>query len=266
MAKLNFENKWVLVTGASSGLGREIARLMAKNEKANLIITARRIERLKELKKEIEATGNTSVEILQTDLADMNDVDKLFEKATEIADIDALVNNAGITSYKISHESDIPLYEKIFNVNCMAPMRLTLKFLSYFEKKGGGAILNVTSETGLIPIPYQNAYSASKHAIQAFTEGLIMEYRKSKVTICSFAPGGIITEMITNAGLDKKIEIDSIFNMKAEVVARKAIKIFKKKKFYSVPGILNKATVFVVRFMPRKLIALMSENIYRPPV
>jgi len=268
MAQLNFENKWVLITGASSGLGREIARYMAKHEHAHLVIAARRRERLEALKQEIESAGNTRVEVLETDLDRKEEVDRLFEKATAIADIYGVINNAGITVYKITEEADLETYEKIVNVNLMAPVRLTLKFLTYFLQKGEGAILNVTSETGLLPIPYQNAYSASKHAIQAFTEGLYMEYRryrKKGIFISSFAPGGIITEMIINAGLGEKIKTDSIFNMKAEVVAQKAVKAFKKKKFLSVPGILNKATVFTARFISRKTLARFSELIYRPP-
>lgn len=265
MAKLNFKDKWILITGASSGLGREMARLLAKREKAHLVVTARRKERLEDLKTEIESSGNTRVEILQADLNNTDDVELVFKKAVEIADIYAVINNAGLSFYNISKETDIDVFEKIIRVNLLAPMRLCLKFISYFQQKGGGAILNITSETGLVLVPYQSAYSASKHGIQAFTEGLHMEYRGSGITICSFAPGGVITEMITNIGLEKKIELHSRVNMKADIAARKAIKAFKKKKFLVVPGLLNKATVFVVRFLPRWLVAFLAEIIYRPP-
>lgn len=265
MTKLNFEGKWVLITGASSGLGREIARILAKEEKAHLVVTARRKERLEDLKKEIESSGPTRVEILPADLGNPGDVELIFKKAVEIADIYALINNAGLSFYNIAKESDIDIFEKIFQVNLLAPMRLSLKFLSYFQQKGEGAIINITSETGLMIVPYQTAYSASKHGIQAFTEGLHMENRDSGITICSFAPGGVITEMITNIGLEKKIELNSPFNMKADKAARKAVQAFKKKKYLVVPGLLNKSTVFVARFLPRKLVARLAEIIYRPP-
>ncbi|MCU0288622.1 MAG: SDR family oxidoreductase [Acidobacteria bacterium] len=265
MAKLNFKDKWVLITGASSGLGREIALIMAKEEKAHLVVTARRIERLENLKKEIESSGNTRVEILAADLSKLDDVESVFKKAVEIADIYALINNAGISFYNIAKESDIDIFEKIIQVNLLAPMRLSLKFLSYFQKKGAGAIINITSETGLVIVPYQSAYSASKHGIQAFTEGLHMENKERGIAICSFAPGGVITEMITNIGLDKKIELNSPFNMKPHIAARKAVQAFKKKKFLVVPGLLNKSTVFVARLLPRKVVARLAEIIYRPP-
>ena len=242
-----------------------MARILAKEEKAHLVITARRKERLEDLKTEIESSGNTRVEIIQADLSNPSDVELVFKKAVEIADIYALINNAGTSFYNISKVSDMDIFEKIIQVNLRAPMRLCLTFISYFQQKGKGAILNITSETGLLIVPYQTAYSASKHGIQAFTEGLHMEYRNSGITICAFAPGGVITEMITNIGLEKKIELHSRVNMKVDIAARKAIKTFKNKKYLSVPGLLNKATVFVARFLPRRLVAHFAEMIYRPP-
>jgi uncharacterized protein len=264
MAKLNFNDKWVLITGASSGLGRAIAIFMAKNEKANLIIAARRTERLEQLKKEIQSSGNIKVEIITIDLSEPEGAEILFKKATNTADIYAVINNAGITFYGKTEVSQLDRFKKIINVNLNSLMILNLMFFSWFEKKGEGAILNITSEAGLIPTPFQTVYSASKHAAQAFTEGLRMENRKSKVVISSFAPGGIATEMLTKSGLDKKHDLDSPFNMKAEKVAKLAVKAFKKKKFLSVPGFMNKIIVLLVRLVPRKLAAAMSELVYRP--
>jgi len=265
MAKLNFREKWVLVTGASSGLGREMARCLAEKEGAHLVIAARRKERLQALKQEIEAACNSRVEVLEADVGSAEGVDQLFKKAVKIADIYAVVNNAGITFYGPSTVSDLDFFEKIITVNLMAVIRLSLKFLSYFLQKGEGAILNISSEAAFVPIPYQDAYSASKHAVQAFTEGLYMEYRKSGIVISSAAPGGIATEMLALSGLDKKHGMDSPFNMKAKAAARKVIKAFKKKKFVYVPGIVNKLTVFLIRFFPRKWAARITELIYRPP-
>lgn len=265
MAKLNFKNKWILITGASSGLGKEMARYLAVKENANVIIAARRKGNLDELKKEIESACNSQVIVLEADVSTSQGVDQLFQDAVKAADIDAVVNNAGITFYGISVESQLDYFQKIINVNLNAVMRLSLKFLSYFQQRGSGALLNITSETAFIPIPFQNVYAASKHAAQAFTEALYMEYRKSGIVISSVAPGGIATEMLTLSGLDKKHGMDSPFNMKADVAARKAIKAFKRKKFVYVPGFMNKLTVFLVRFFPRKWVARMTALIYDPP-
>ncbi len=265
MAKLNFENKWVLVTGASSGLGKEIALYLARNEKANLIISARRMDRLEELKKEIKSSSDSEVKIIQADLGKSEDVETLFSKSTEMADLYALVNNAGLTFYGKAEAAELERFQLITRLNFLALVTLSLRFLDWFENKGTGAILNVTSEAGFVPIPYQAVYAASKHAAQAFTEALIMENRKSPVVISSYAPGGIATEMLSYSGLDKKYSPDSAVNMNAAKAAKLAVKAFKKKKFLYVPGIMNKLTVFLVRFFPRKLVAWASELIYRPP-
>ena len=266
MAKLNFKNKWVLVTGASSGLGRAIALYLAKHEEANLVITARRKDRLEQLKEEIESSFNTGVKIIPADLSKREDVDFLFKQAVETTDIYAVINNAGFTFYGKAEADKLDYFEEIIAVNLNALMVLTLRFLSMFQQKGKGvrAILNITSEAAFVPVPYQAVYSASKHAAQAFTEALGMENRKSKVVISSFAPGGIATEMLTKSGLDKKHDMDSPFNMKVEKVAEKAVKAFKKKKFVSVPGIVNKLILLLVRFSQRKVVAAASELIFRP--
>jgi short-subunit dehydrogenase len=95
MAKLNFKNKWVLVTGASSGLGKSIAEYLASREKANLVIVARRKDRLEKLKEDIETNYGTKVECLVADLSDEAHVERLFKESVEIGDIYAVVNNAG---------------------------------------------------------------------------------------------------------------------------------------------------------------------------
>ncbi|MGE5342577.1 MAG: SDR family NAD(P)-dependent oxidoreductase [Candidatus Omnitrophota bacterium] len=265
MTQLSFKNKWILITGASSGLGKAIAIHLARNENANLVLAARRKPQLEELKKEIEASSDSLVKIVPTDLSRKEDVENLFQKAVEIADIYAVINNAGLTFYGRTNMEHIETFEQIIDVNMRALMILTLRFLSFFKKKGEGAILNITSEAGLIPTPYQAIYSASKHAAQVFTEALCMENKKNGMTICSFAPGGIATEMLAKSGLDKKYSFDSPFNMNVDKTARLAIQAFKRKKFIVVPGFLNKVAVFFVRFFPRRLVACAVEYIYKLP-
>jgi len=265
MEKLNFKNKWVLITGASSGLGKAIALYMSKHEGANLVITARRKEQLENLKNEIESSCDRKVETIQGDLGIKEDVERIFKESTELADIFAVINNAGATYYGVTDYDHIDTFEKIIDVNLKACMVLTLRFLDLFKKKGEGAILNITSEAGLMITPFQTAYSASKHAIQAFTEAVYMENKGSGITISSFAPGGIATEMLTKSGLDKKHGLDSPFNMDVNKAARLAVKSFKKKKFLTVPGIMNKLTVVLARLFSRKLVGNLSAQIYKLP-
>jgi uncharacterized protein len=264
MAKLQFKDKWVLITGASSGLGRAIALHMARKEQANLVIAARRKERLEQLKQEIESTVDREVKIITADLSRPGDVENLFRQTVETVNLYAIINNAGLTFYGKTTTEHFETYNNIIEVNLKALITLSLKFLEWFEARGEGAILNVTSEAGMVPVPYQLVYSASKHAAQVFTEGLRVENRNSNVTISSFAPGGIATEMLTKSGLDKKHGLDSPFNMNVDKAATLAIKCFKKKKFVVVPGLMNKITVLLTRFLPRRLVVTASEKVYRP--
>jgi uncharacterized protein len=264
MAKLDFREKWVLITGASSGLGRAIALHMAGKEKAHLIITARRTRQLEQLQKEIQSSGDTRVRMITADLSQPREVDELFNRAIEIADLYAVINNAGFTFYGKAGIADLGTFDKIMAVNFQAVMNLTLHFLAYFQQKGEGAILNITSEAGLLPTPFQTVYSASKHAAQVFTEGLCMENRKSPVVISSFAPGGIATELLAKSGLDKKHGLHSPFNMNVEKAARLAVETLKKKKFVSVPGFVNNLILLLTRMFPRKWVAAVSARVYRP--
>jgi short-subunit dehydrogenase len=264
MAKLNFKDKWILVTGASSGLGKAIALNLAKKEQANVVIAARRVERLEALKQEIESSTSCKVEVIPADLGKDEDVENLFKQSTEKVDLYGVINNAGLTYYGNADSAHLEKFETIINVNFKSLMALTLKFLDRFKEKGEGAILNVTSETAFLPIPYQAVYSATKHAAQAFTESLYMENKKSGVVISTFVPGGIATEMLEYSGLDQKHDASSPFNMDAGKCAKLAVKTLKKKKFHSVPGFMNKLTAFLVRFFPRKWVAFAAEMIYRP--
>ncbi len=264
MAKLDFTNKWVLVTGASSGLGKAMALHLAKEEHAHLVITGRRKEALEILKKEIQAAGYSSVIVIQADLSCRQEVENLFAETIALVDLYALINNAGITYYGKTNATDMETFEKMMQVNFNASMILTLRCLELFAQKGSGAILNITSEAAFVPIPYQAVYSAGKHALQSFTTGLCMENKHGGVVIASFAPGGISTNMLHASGLDKKKGVHGWFTMSPEKAAKLAVKTFKKKKMHSFPGLINKLTLLLNRFLPRKWVAHATERIYRP--
>lgn len=254
-----------MITGASAGLGAEIARYLAVEEQANLILAARREEKMRSLQEELQRDAGVKVEVVAVDLATPDGCDLLFRRAGAIGTIYAIVNNAGMTVYGKTVAGELPLYQTIVDLNVRAVMTLTLLFLEYFQTKGGGAILNVTSEAAFTPTPYQNVYAASKHAIQSFTDCLRVENRGGKVSICTFVPGGINTDMISNSGLTAKVDRDSFVNMKPEVAARKAVKAFKKGKAMAIPGLLNKINHVLMWALPRRVKLAMAERFYRPP-
>lgn len=254
-----------MITGASAGLGAEIARYLAVKEQANLILAARREEKMRGLQEELRRDAGVEVEVVAVDLATPDGCDVLFRRAGAFGKIYAVVNNAGMTAYGKTVAGELPLYQTIVDLNVRAVMTLSLLFLEYFQNQGGGAILNVTSEAAFTPTPYQNVYAASKHAIQSFTDCLRVENRGGKVSICTFVPGGINTDMISNSGLSAKVDRDSFVNMKPEVAARKAVKAFKKGKAMAIPGLINKLNHVLMWALPRRVKLAMAERFYRPP-
>ena len=263
MGKIDFKDKWVVVTGASSGLGEAIALELAEKESANLIITARRVERLTELKERIENDYKREVIVIESDLSDQKSVENLFNESVNKKNIFAVINNAGMTDFNPAYIKDFEKYEKIIEVNMMSLMRLSLMFLEYFKERGEGAILNITSMGAFFPLVYQGAYTASKHGAQVFTEILSKENKNKNITISSFAPGGIATEMLSSSCLDKLRGADDFFNWSAKKVAEKAVRSFKKKKLLSVPGFAYNFGLVLKRILPRKTLLYFLEKSYR---
>jgi len=264
MPRMDFSGKLVVVTGASSGLGREIALCFALRERANVVIAARRQDKLEALKAEIESRSASRAHVVAVDLADAEGVRTLFREATAQGQVAGLVNCAGITFYGRTLDASMAESLKIIAVNQVATMHATMLFLQYFLERGTGAILAVTSVSGIVPAPFQNVYSATKHAVQAFTEGLAREYRGRGVSICTFAAGSMATEMITRAGLDRMYGAGSPVYLDLVKTARSAVSCLKRGKLFSVPGILYKTALMLARFAPRWFVLWAMERIYSP--
>jgi hypothetical protein len=264
MRPIDFRGKLVVVTGASSGLGRDLARRLALAEGADLVITARRRQRLEELKAEIEKGCRSRVFCVEADLGTPEGVQTVFRDACAEGDVFALVNCAGSTYYGRTLDAPPGVTERIFSIDLLAGMRLSLMFLKVFLERGSGAVLTVTSVAALMPLPFQNVYAAAKHGMQSFMEGLAREYRGRGVTFTTFLPGGMATELLTLAGLDKKIRVDSPVNMDPARAARIAIAAWKKGADRSVPGVLNKTIAVLSRLAPRSFVTWSAEKVYGP--
>ncbi len=264
MSRISFENKLVVITGAASGLGRELAKRMAVVEKADLIVADRLADRLETLKTEIEAACHSKVRTVCVDLGTVDGARILVEKALAAGDVYALINCAGITFFEKTLDRPYAAYRELLQVNCLTILETTTAFFGHFLKKGEGAILNITSLAGFVTVPYQNFYAATKHAVQTFSEGLSAEYRKSGVVICTFAPGGIATEMIAKSGLDKHFGKNNPGLLPPAKAAEIAIRGFKKGKLINVPGLTSKAVVFLQRCLPRKTVIRGAARIYAP--
>jgi uncharacterized protein len=262
MKRLTFAERLVVVTGASSGLGREIARSLAYREGAHLVIAARRRERLEELKSEIESRCASRVHICPVDLAAPDGPETLFRTASSVGDVFALVNCAGVTFYGKTLDAGPDEYERMISLNLVSQVKTSLLFLRHFLARGGGAILTVTSFTAFVATPFQNCYAATKHALQAFMEGCAAEYRGSGVIFAIFAPGGMATEMLVLSGIEKKFAMNNPVNMNPGRAAALAIDGWKRGRAVSVPGIIYKAARVLVRIVPRAVVARFTFRLY----
>ena len=264
MKPLSLRGRLVVVTGASAGLGRAIALELAAREGADLVIAARRIERLRELEREIGAVSTSRVVTVRADIGTAEGRALLFDSAIAAGPVFGIVNNAGSTLYGATLEHGDAEVSSLIAVDFLSVVDLSRRFLAYFLGKGRGAILNVTSQAAFIPVPYQNVYSAAKHAAQCFTENLAQEYRRSGVVISTFAPGGIDTELIRNAGVDGIVSTRGVFFLSPQKAARLAVRAMKRGRYRGIPGPLARTMVIVSRLLPALLVGRIAARVFRP--
>lgn len=229
-----------LVTGASSGMGRDMARVLSSMG-YDLVLTARRRERLESLAAEL--SGKT--EILCFDLSKKEDCYALYHAAGEI---DVLINNAGFGIFGDFLETDLTQELNMTAVNCCAMHILTKLYVRDFVRRGSGYILNVASAAGFMPGgPLLDGYYASKAYTLNLTRSVAkgLKRRKSPVAIAALCPGPVKTEFEEVAGVDF-----TPIGKKSETVARYAIKKLFRGKTVIVPGFAFKLGRFLTRFLP----------------
>ncbi len=259
---MKLEGRWVLVTGASSGRGREMARALARDHRANLVLGARRRERLEALRQELESQAGVKALVVQADLAKPEDVDRVFHESTAAARVDAAILNAGVTYFGPHRDLGRAEYEALVATNLTSVVRLTDLFVPYMLAQGeGGGLMLVTSVAGFLPTPYQAVYSGAKAFVTHFGLSLAEELHAHDVSLTVFAPGGIATEMNELSGLAAEFE-GSIVLQRADACAREGIAAMIARRSLAVPGWLNRLQVFFSRFAPRKLITVIARKAY----
>jgi short-subunit dehydrogenase len=192
---MDFRGRWVLVTGASSGLGREMARQLAQKHGAHLIIVARRKPRLDELKAELETHG-VQVLSIEADLSKLSDVERVVDEATRGRELYAAILNAGITHFGPHEQLEWSEFQRMLDTNVTGVTRMTGLIIPKLEALAqGGGLMIVASMAGITPVPYQTHYSATKAFLVHLGCGLWHELQGHPLSITTFAPGGVVTEM-----------------------------------------------------------------------
>ena len=241
-----------LVTGASSGIGRDIARELSKRG-YDLVIVARNTARLEELKAELK----TNVEIISMDLTSEENCKSLYEQAK---DIDLLVNNAGFGEFGFFTETDLEKEINMIKTNITALHILTKLYLRDMKEKNNGRILNVASIAGFMPGPLMATYYATKNYVIRLSESIREELKKQKtdVKISVLCPGPVKTNFNNVANV--KFELNSLTS---EYVARYTVNKLLKSKFYIVPGFTIKLAKFFSKITPTPIVAKCSYHMQK---
>lgn len=238
-----------LITGASSGLGREFARLFAADGH-DVVLIARSREKLRALADELEARHNIKAHVEPADLSEPAAAKTIFERVSAMeAPVEFLVNNAGFGSNGPFAEQDAARELGMVQVNISSLVHLTHLFLpGMIERKG--RILNVASTAGFQAGPYMATYYATKAFVLHFSEALSHELKKGGVTVTAHCPGATLTGFGAIAGNDKS-NLFKLAAMEAADVARHGYDAMKAGQVIAVSGFNNRLGAFLVRFSPR---------------
>lgn len=189
----SLQKKLIVITGASGGLGEQLARISAK-EGARLILMARRIDRLEAVKKQLVEDWNAEVYIFELDVANLDAVERVFRTIEETIGVpDVLVNNAGFGVFKKVEDIDLKEAKSMLDVNVLGLMATTRLVLPAMQKRGSGHIINIASQAGKMATPKSSVYSATKHAVLGFTNSLRMELHGTGIFVTAVNPGPIDT-------------------------------------------------------------------------
>lgn len=246
----------ILITGASSGIGRDMARVLA-SQKNDLVLIARNNEKLRELEKELTEKNNIKIETIAMDLSKEENCKELYKK---VQNIDILINNAGFGDCGNFTKTELEKELKMIDTNIKAYHILTKLYLKDMKAKGSGQILNVASIAGFMPGPLMSTYYATKGYVVRLSEGIREELKKEKsnVKISILCPGPVNTNFNKVANVKFYIrEADSMD------VAKYAIKKLQQGKFYIVPGIDVKIAKIGAKIIPTPIISKITYKIQK---
>lgn len=254
------KDKYALVTGASSGIGYELAKLFAKDGK-NVVVVARSRDKLEALKMEIENNCGTSVRVLVKDLSGPNSPQEIFsELEKEHIKVDVLVNNAGFSVYGMFSQTSWEKELEMIQLNITSLTHLTKLFLKKMLENKSGKILNISSAAGFIPSPWLSVYGGTKSYVLSFSEALANEVRGTGVTVTCFCPGNTKTLFWEKANaVDCRQVRNQFLFMDASTVARLGYRALVKGKTTVIAGLtMSLAMMFATRLLPRGLATKMS--------
>jgi len=257
------KNQTALITGASSGIGYELAKLFAQDG-INVVLVARRKPLLEKIKQDFEQQYQIKVVCIELDLSIIGKAQELYEACKiQNLQIDYLVNNAGYGAYGKVTDADAAMYENMLSLNIITLTSLSTLFAKDMVQRRFGRILNIGSLAAFQSLPNLAAYGASKTYVMHFTEGLHAELKGTGVTATVLNPGLTETGFVDRADMSRSAQAQRTM-LKADVVARVGYRGMMRGKLNVVPGWQNRVLAFTAGVMPsRKLLLAAASFVMR---
>jgi short-subunit dehydrogenase len=257
----NWAGKLALIMGASAGIGWALAEQLAAGG-ANLVLTARRADRLQKLATELASQHKIQIEVFTCDLIRPEAPEEIHAFTTQKGiEVELLVNNAGFGAFGYAHEIPAEKIMEMIQVNCSAVAHLTRIYLPAMVERRHGDILIVSSVAAYQPVPFNSAYAATKAFDLLFAEGIAEEVRPFGVRVCALCPGSTSTEFAEVAQQPARL-----FRVAetAEKVARVGLAALAKRKSRVISGAMNRLMTETQRVAPRSLVVKMAAKMMHP--
>ncbi len=253
--------KTALITGASSGIGYELAIIHA-SKGDNLVLVARNISKLNQLKTELEKQYKVTVNVIEKDLSKANASKELFyETQRKNIQIDYLVNNAGFGDFGMFYETDWKKEEQMINLNITCLTQLTKLYLQEMVKRKSGKIMNVASTAAFQSGPTMAVYYATKAYVLSFSEAIDNEVRDKGITVTALCPGATESGFQAAAAMEESALVKGKKLPTSKEVAEYGYKAMMSGKTVAIHGTMNYIMANSIRFLPRKLVVKITRQI-----
>lgn len=257
-----FSGKWALVTGASSGIGKELAKGLAARG-ANVALAARSEEKLKELAAELEGAHGVHARIFRVDLSRPGAGRELYRWVSEAGiEVEHLFNNAGVGSSGPFAQSDHDRELGLLRLNCEALVELTHAALPGMVERGSGGVLNVASMVAFMPVPFMAVYSASKAFVRAFSESLAEELSGTGVRVSVLCPGHVPTGFQAAAGFQEGA-VSPPGALGAEETAELALRGYARGERVVITGLVNQMGAVAATALPNRIVTRIGAKMMR---
>lgn len=252
---------FVLVTGASEGLGREFADLAAKSGRG-VVLTARRKEKLEDIARALAGTYGVETAVVPADLSRPGEAERLWAEATDGRRIEILVNNAGLGHQGPVGEGDGAREHDSLMVNAVSSTVLLRSAIAHMRENGGGRVLNVSSLAAFMPGPYMAVYHASKAYLLSLSEAVAEELHGSRVSVTALCPGPTATNFFGAAGIEGRTLLSRLPKPGPRAVAEAGWRGMIAGRRVVVPGIGSTLLSLGPRFAPRALVAKIARTLH----